>query len=272
MLHYGWGELAKLLYLPGVRLGYYVGTPVTFWLCATFYLVAAAVVVGWRVLRDRIPAPGNYEIVLTCALLHLGFLGFFYGSPSSWANYAYIPVMGVVATDAWSRANAKFVSGLCILAAIGNYAVFGSSIGAWKTMERSPVTAGLYALPTESAEWSYITSIVSNKKPVLYTWAGGAEVLFPWLPKPLGAFIEPGEATDLEVQHKVQQLRSAKTIIIPDIPAIGSPLTNWRGSEFKTVLDGTRLVFKGNYFNVYERSAVADGSTALPDKGESRAP
>jgi hypothetical protein len=203
--------------------------------------------------------------VLTCALLHLGFIGFFYGSPSSWANYAYIPVMGVAATDTWSRACAKFVSGLCILAALGNYAVLGSSIGAWKTMERSPVTAGLYASPSESAEWSHVTSMVSDKNPVLFTWAGGAEVLFPWLPKPLGAFIEPGEATDREIQSKVQQLRSAKTIIIPDIPGIGSPLTNWRGSEFDTVLDNATLVFKGNYFNVYERAGIAD------DKGASRA-
>ena len=54
-------------------------------------------------------------MVLTCALLHLGFIGFFYGSPSSWANYAYIPVMGVAATDTSSRASAEFVSGLCIL-------------------------------------------------------------------------------------------------------------------------------------------------------------
>ena len=103
--------------------------------------------------------------------------------------------------------------------------------------------------------------MVSKDKPVLFTWAGGAEVLFPWLPKPLGAFIEPGEATDSEIQSKVKQLRSAKTIIIPNIPGIGSPLTNWQGPEFKTVLDNTKVVFRGNYFDVYERT-VADSSLA----------
>jgi hypothetical protein len=270
VLHYGWSELADLLYLPGLGLGYYLGTPVTFWVCATFYLAASAFVVGWRVVSKRMPSPASYEIVLTCALLHLGFIGFFYGSRSSWANYAYIPVLGVAATDAWNRINSRIVTGLCVLATIGNYSVFGMSVGAWKTMRRSPVTAGLYASPSESAEWSYITSMVSNKNPVLYTWAGGAEVLFGWLPKPLGAFIEPGEATDREIQNKVQQLRSAKTIIIPDIPGIGSPITNWRGPEFKTALDNTRLAFKGNYFSVYERTAVAGGSV-LPDQGAARA-
>ena len=60
VLHYGWGELGKLLYLPGLRLGYYLGTPVTFWVCATFYLAASAFVVGWRVVRKKM---SHYEIV-----------------------------------------------------------------------------------------------------------------------------------------------------------------------------------------------------------------
>ena len=111
VLHYGWGELGKLLYLPGLRLGYHLGTPVTFWVCATFYLAASAFVVGWRVVRKKMSSPASYEIVLTCALLHFAFIGFFYGSPSSWANYAYIPVMGAAATDAWSRASAKLIWG-----------------------------------------------------------------------------------------------------------------------------------------------------------------
>ena len=261
LLHYGLGALLKLIDLPGLRLGYYIGTPVTFLVCATLYITASVAVVGWRALRDKTHAPGNYEIVFTCTLLHLGFLGFFYGSPASWFNYVYILVMGVVATDAWTRINSRIVTGLCVIATIANYSVFAASVEAWKTMQRSPVTAGLYASPSESKEWNYVASMVSKDKPVLYTWAGGAEVLFPWLPKPLGAFIEPGEATDSEIQHKVEQLRSAKTIIIPNIPGIGSPLTNWQGPEFKTVLDNTKVVFRGNYFEVYERT-VADSSIA----------
>jgi hypothetical protein len=269
VLHFGWPEIAKFLYIPGLRLGYYIGTPVTFWLCATLYLTASAVVVGWQVFRKKLPAPHNYEIVLTCALLYLTYLGFFYGSASQWINYAYFLVMGVAATDAWSRASTKLVLGLCVLAAIGNYATIGASIGAWKTMRRSPITAGLYASPSESAEWNCVTSMVSNKKPLLLTWDGGAEVLFPWLAEPhRSPFIDAGQET--EIQNEVQHLRSAKTIIVPDIPGMGSPLTNWPRSDFKTALDDARLVFKGNYFSVYERAAIAD-RTALPDQGATRA-
>jgi len=261
VLHYGWNGIARgLFYFPGMRLTYYIGTPLTFWLCATFYLVAATVLVGWRILRHRIGAPDNYEIVLTCALLHVAFLGFFYGAPASWTYYAYILVMGVVATAAWSPATARFVSGLCILAAIGNYGLIKSSIIAWKTMKQSSVTAGLFALPAETAEWSHVTSMVIDKNPAVFTWDGGAEVLFPWLPKPVGAFIVPGEANANEIQQKVQQMRTAKAVIIPTIPEFGNSVTTWPGPEFQTVLDNATLVFKGVYFEVYERAAAVGGT------------
>jgi hypothetical protein len=261
VLHYGWTGIARgLFYFPGMRLTYYVGTPVTFWLCATLYLVAAAMLVGWRILQRRIGAPDNYEIVLTCALLHVVFLGFFYGAPASWTYYAYILVMGVIATAAWTPASARFVWGLCILAAIGNYGLFKSSIVAWKTMKPSNVTAGLFALPTESAEWSQVTSMVLDKNPELFTWDGGAEMLFPWLRKPVGAFIVPGEANGKEIQQKVQQLRSAEAVIIPTIPELGNSLTTWPGPEFQTVLDDTTLKFKGVYFEVFERAAAVGGT------------
>jgi hypothetical protein len=260
-LHFGWsGNATQLFYFPGVRPAYYIGTPITFWLCATFYLIAAAVLASWRILRRSIAAPSSYEIVLTCALLHVGFLALFYGPPASWTYYAYILVMGVVATAAWSPATTRVVCGFCILAAIGNYGLFKSSIIAWKTMRPSSVTAGLFALPAESAEWSRVASMVTDKNPALFTWDGGAELLFPWLCKPVGAFIIRGGATDNELQHKVQQLRSAKAVIIPTIPELGNPLTNWPGPEFQTVLDHTTLIFKGVYFEVYERAAAAGGT------------
>ena len=253
VLHYGWSAIALLFYFPGMRLTYYLGTPTIFLLCATVYLVAATVRVSWRILQHRIGAPDTYEIVLTCALLHLAFLGFFYGAPASWTYYAYILVMGVIATAGWSPASARVLWGLCILAAIGNYGSFKSSIIAWRTMKQSSVTAGLFALPAESAEWSHVTSMVIDKNPELFTWDGGAEMLFPWLRRPVGAFIVPGEANGNEIRGKVQQLRTAKAVVIPTIPELGNPVTTWPGPEFQTALDNATLIFKGVYFEVYER-------------------
>jgi hypothetical protein len=261
VLNYGWrGAAWSFFHFPGVRIGYYFGTPVTFWVCATLYLAGSVALLGKRVLQGR-PTPANSEIVVTCALLHLGLLVFFYGPPNSWSYYACVLVMGIVATDFWSATSAKLVWGLCVIAALANYAEFGSSIKAWNTMTQSPVTADLFAPPAEATEWSRVASIASKKDPAIFSWDGGAEVLFPWLPKPVGAFIIPGIATDSEIQHKLKQLRSAETVIIPVLPGWGDPIGKWPGPEFQTALDGTKLVFKGSYFEVYQRAAIVDGTS-----------
>jgi len=254
VLHYGWSGIAReLFYFPGMRPAYYIGTPVTFLLCATFYLISATALTGWRSLQNGRQAPANYEIVLTCALLHVGFLVCFYGAPASWTYYAYILVMGVAATAAWTLANRRLVWGLCILAACGNYGIFKSSIVAWKTMTQSSATAGLFVAPAELVEWNRVTAIVKDENPAIFTWDGGAEVLFPWLRKPVEAFIVPGVATGSEIQQKVQELRSAEVIVIPTIPELGNPVTNWPGAEFQGVFANATRIFKGDYFEVYAR-------------------
>lgn len=267
VLHYGGESLASLFYFSGIRPAYYIGTPTAFWLFATLYLVAAAFVAIWRKLKASTALSGSYEIVLTCALLHVGFIGLFYGPPSSWTYYAYIMVMGVAATDAWGAAAAKIVWGLCILAALGNYTLIKSSFVAWKTMHRTSVTAGLFATPAEAAEWVHVTTLVKDQRPALFTWVGNAELLFPWFGKPVGTWIVPGEATDGEVQRKVDQLRAARIIVIPAIPGFSNPITDWPGPEFRTVLYNTKLVFKGEYFEVYERDAPAPNASARPPGG-----
>lgn len=256
VLHYGWSRIARgLFYFPGMRPAYYIGTPVTFLLCATFYLIGATALTSWRSLQYRRQAPANYEIVLTCALLHVGFLVCFYGAPASWTYYAYMLVMGVAATAAWTLAHRRLVWGLCILAACGNYGTFKSSLVAWKTMTPSSATAGLFVVPAELVEWNQVTAIVKDQNPAIFTWDGGAGMLFPWLRKPVGAFIVPGVATGSEIQQKVRELRSAEVVIIPTIPELGNPVTNWPGAEFQGVFADTTLIFRGDYFEVYQRGS-----------------
>jgi hypothetical protein len=260
LLHYGWTGIAReLFYFPGVRPAYYIGTPVGFLVLATIYLLVALAVASWRIWQGRLRAPDNYEIVLTCTLLHLGFVGLFYGTAASWTYYAYILVMGVAATAIWTPTASRLVWALCVFAALGNYSQLKSSITGWRNMKRSPVTGGLYALPAESSEWAHVTALSDHNSPALFTWDGGASVLFPWLRKPVSAFMVPGIATSNEIRQEVRQLRSAKTLIIPTIPELGNPIASWPGSEFKTILDNTTLVFKGTYFEIYERAQGTEG-------------
>jgi len=266
LLHYGWsGSAPELFYFPGVRAAYYIGTPVTFWVIATVYLSAAVSVASWRTWRRNFRAPRNYEIVLTCALLHIGFITLFYGSASSWIYYAYILVMGVATTECWNPTASRAIWVLCVLAAVSNYSQLKSSVIAWKTMERSPIISGLFASPNEISEWENVTSMSEDKKPALFTWDGAADLLFPWLSKPVAAFIVPGMASGNEIRQEVQQLDTTKTLIIPVIPELGNPIAKWPGPEFQAVLHRRTLVFKGLYFEVYER----DGGQGMSELSRS---
>ncbi|MGH7987922.1 MAG: hypothetical protein ACREQX_16790 [Candidatus Binataceae bacterium] len=266
ILHFGWfGNAWELLYFRGVKPAYYIGTPVTFWLCANLYLMTMAIAGGWHILRGRMRMSRGYEIVFTCAILEAAFIGFFYGPPSSWTYYAYIPVMGVIATDVCAATSVKLASGpvlwgLCFLAAVANYGPLKSSVMAWRGMKRAPATAGLFASPNEAGEWARVTSMVKRKHPALFTWDGAAAVMFPWLAKPVGAFMVPGIPSEGEIQREAAQLRAAQTIIIPIIPQIGNPLSSW--PEFQAALGNAALAFKGADFEVYERAG------ALPARRE----
>jgi hypothetical protein len=245
-MHFGWrGNASGFFYFPGVKPLYYVGTPVGFWVCATIGLFIGLIFVSRLKVKPR-----NYALVLTCALLHLGFIGLFYGPPSSWVYYAFILTIGVAATDSWSPIAAKGLWALCILAALGNFGSFKSAFMAWKSMSTSASTAGLFAPTDEIAEWNRVIALVKDKNPAMFAGDGGAEVLFPWLQRPVGAFIVPGAATDGEIHRKVDQLRSSNVVVIPTVP-MGDSFADWPGPEFQDVLKGKTLIFNGAYFQIY---------------------
>jgi hypothetical protein len=254
-LHLGWSGVAKeLLYFPGVKFGYYIGTPVAFWVTATVYLTAAAAAT-WAIAISRAQRTANREMILTCATLHLGFIALFYGFPVSWTYYAYVLVAGIIATQAWPPSR-TVIGALCVLAALANYSEIRAALSAWATMQANASTAGLFAVSDEGAEWHYVASLAKHESPALFTNLGEVQLLFPWLSPPAGAFIIPGVVTDGEILRERQELRTAGAVIIPTIPGIGNAIKNWPGAEFSDVLADTTLVFKGTYFQVYKRRAV----------------
>jgi hypothetical protein len=254
-LHLGWSGVAtQLLYFPGVKLSYYIGTPAAFWVITTVYLTAAAVTV-WVTAGSGGHRIVNRELILTCAILHLGFITLFYGFPASWTYYAYVLIAGVLATEAWP-AGRTMIGALCILAALANYSGIRSAWSSWKTMQANASTAGLFALPGERAEWNHVVSIAKCDNPALFANFGEAQLLFPWLNAPTGAFFIAGVATEDEIVREKQVLRTAGAVIIPTIPMLGNSLNDWPGTEFSDALEDMALVFKGTYFEVYKRYSI----------------
>jgi hypothetical protein len=143
-----------------------------------------------------------------------------------------------------------------VLAALANYSGIRAALFAWETMKANASTAGLFAVSDEGAEWNHVVLLAKHENPALFTNFGEAQLLFPWLSAPAGAFIVPGVVTNGEIVRERQKLRTAGAVIVPTIPEIGNALKNWPGPEFSDVLNDTTLEFKGTYFQVYKRHAV----------------
>jgi hypothetical protein len=261
-LHYGWRQIGHgLFYFPGVKPAYYIGTPVSFWACATVYLIIAAFCILWSTVRGHLRKLKTHEIVLTCAVLHISFIVLMYGSPSSWTYYAFVLVVGTIATASWPRTGAVLGT-LCVLAAASNYGAFKTSISAWKSMRIDSSTAGLFAAAPERSEWMDVASLVSHDKAALFSNFGEAQLLFPWLSRPTAALMISGVASRGDIERTEHELRTANLLIIPTTPQPGNALRDWPNSEFSDVLLNMAPVYKGTYFEVYRRrdSPVTDGN------------
>jgi hypothetical protein len=249
---FGAVSIKRFLYFPGVRIGYYFGSAAVLWTCAGLYLVGTAALLTVQSLRARSFTVMS-EIILTCAVLHVFFITMFFGSPSSWTYYAYILIIGVAAsTERWSLAPSVVVI-FCALAALIDLAQMRDAIFAWRGLDSSPITAGLYAPSVERKEWAEASSLANSHRPAILRSLGGAEVLFPWLGEPAVAFLLPGVATPGEIAREVARLKSAGMIIVPEIPAFRNEhVEAAQGSLFAAFSDA-RLVFDGELFRVYER-------------------
>jgi hypothetical protein len=121
------------------------------------------------IVRKKQHPPSDYELLCTCAILQIGFVALFYGSPASWTYYAYIVAAGIMATEALGRLSVPAIAALCVLAALANYDGIRSAVSAWKTMKPSAATAGLYAASGERAEWDRVSSLARQNDPALFT-------------------------------------------------------------------------------------------------------
>jgi hypothetical protein len=259
-LHYGWQRIiGGFFYFPGARAGYYIGTPVSFWALGTVYLVVVAFLTVRIANRRQILYRANRQLVLSCVALHIGFIVLLYGSPASWTYYAYILVIGIVATQTWPHARAA-IGALAVLAACANYSGIRSAVAAWERMQPDKATAGLFADSSERAEWDRVVVLARGVKPVIVTNFGAAPLLFDWLTRPAGAFLVAGIATDDEIVREDREIEAAGAVIIPTIPGLGDAIKDWPGTELRHAVS-MNLIFKGTYFELYKKCpAIAVGA------------
>jgi hypothetical protein len=242
-------------YFPGVHIGYYFGTVCAFWFVTTFCLAIGGCYVAIHLLH-RFSKPetlhASYEMVLVCALMHLAFVTLFFGSNASWANYVYVPVMGVSAITLWSASAAFVAIPLAGLGVLGQFSMLKANLQGWLETRPSPIAANLWVGVDERLEWTKVLNLVHGHRTVCLTGDGAASLLFDEFERPVSATMIPGQSSNLEIKRELKELSNSQMAVVPLVPQNARFLSQW--TEFSSLLKGCRLAFRGKLFLVYERS------------------
>ena len=131
-----------------------------------------------NVIRRR--ATRNDELVLTCMILHFGFVLLFFGNRFSWIYYYSILIAGIAALAARGRWVATLVFFQALIVLGGNKVKFQMNADLWRTDSPSSETFGLWASPGQRAGWMKVREAFKGHRPIcLLAAAEGASILAP---------------------------------------------------------------------------------------------
>jgi hypothetical protein len=268
------------------------------WIAYTAVLVVAACFAARTILTNldtdrRIDSTS--EMILTCALLHLSFILFFFGNEFSWSYYFYIPVIGLAAAarlgTPW-----EFLVVLLALAvpltkldkriiqhrtltdhqasvytrdpeatmptAAALPAESGFTYQLWFTTAPSPVTAGLWATSAERTEWVKVLATIRGRQAAMLEYYGCADLLFPEFSPPVTLYLVPGAVTEADLSRKLAQLQASTMIVMP----------RWHSGLLDDIPAIGALVrrdfvpaFHGAWFIVYVRRKTRDFLRLTPE-------
>ncbi len=240
-------------YFPGVHLRYYFGTVAGFYLFGTVCVFFAGIVAARKltIARDGNSGYAN-ELMVVCAILHALFIFVLFGNAGSWNYYSYILVMAVVLGMRYFGPVKPWAAAVAIgLALLSNTSDCESTYKAWRLTTRSPITAGLWALPAEVEEWSRVNQIIESGNGVVLSWAGCAFLLDTHLLARPALYTLPFQSNELEIQRYAAQIKAAKFVVA----ASNLDFVDWslQFPEIRQAVAEHSLLWKGRFFEVFER-------------------
>lgn len=239
-------------------IAYLISTP-GFWIASTVVLIVGAVfcALAWyRTAPTESRRARLYEIVITCAILHVVFVTLLFGNRWSWFYYAYLLVIGVAAIADLSSLTRRIAFVLCILGAFSWTARAHYVYEQWVTTAPDPATGGLWATQSERSEWSHVLALAQGHRPVMLDINGAVEQMFPQFEPPTTLYLLPGLMSNAEIARKIAQLQQAELVVVPS----GIEFEVCRGvpdsARIHSALDEFEPEWKGRYFTVYRRIAI----------------
>jgi hypothetical protein len=254
-MNYGFFQgIGRRFWLPeNVWPAYYLRSPAGHYLAGTVVLAAAAAAAVLQLARR---SSGNEdfgdEIIACCGIMHMTFLTIFYAAWMSWTYYYYILIIGLACLA--SRGGRAAIVVLLIVAAalVSDRYYLGSIRYGWRNFRPALDTAGLWTTVDEREEWHHVREIIGDQSASMLTTQGGCvELLVPGFARPENFFLNRGIPLPSELQRKLDQVASAKVIVIRDRMSHMLFLEQW--PEFVKALDGCELAWSSPHFLVYRR-------------------
>jgi hypothetical protein len=238
--------------LPGAGLWRYFRYEVGFWVLGSLWLAGCGIASLARLILGR--SMGDQatddQLVITCALLHILFVTCFFGLRTSWTYYFTILILGLAVRANGGRKYAAVTWCLAVMLLVSDRSKLMTTYREWSTSAPSGETLGLWATPTELAEWRKVLELTRNEAPVLLAGVEGSVPLVPRFVPPIVAYLCPGLTLPVETRRKTAQLAAAGHIVALVGPEWGG-FSFW--PELAAALDGCTMVFEGRTFRVYKR-------------------
>ena len=242
----------------GAGPGHYLGTVRGFWLASSLILCIGGAIAFLRLLRGKSKgkARDGDESILSCAVLHALFVGFFFASEFSWVYYGFVLLMGLsgIAGRLRGRVGLAFTIAVVLVGLLTLRTFPREIVELWKSSQRAPITQGLWTTPNLAREWSRVRELTEGHPTAILSWAGASELFEPdRFGPPVRFFILPGMSEHREIDRLADRVASSEFVVRPKASSQGFVEALEAHPRIREAMRGAEPVFLGRAIDVYRR-------------------
>ena len=196
-------------------LGYYIGSPATWWVLGTVGLVIFGAMGLRAMIRNRRPDPRS-AVVLFCSILQVFFALVAYRGSEQHIIYDPITAAGMFVGIATFPAKRSSNILLILFACIGLMGTAGQArrtLSSWRATHPSALTANLYAEPEYGPQLAKILQIASTQKVLMMSNATGVHYYYPALKSADSWFLVAAQMFSSDKQRVLANVRDADVVV-----------------------------------------------------------
>ncbi|MGI8569073.1 MAG: hypothetical protein ACR2KT_08400 [Methylocella sp.] len=242
----------EFLYPMENRIPHFIFGRPAWWIASSILLVIFGSFAAVRMIRRRSLDPAEI-FVLLCALIHVVFVSFAYGSPTQHVVFDPLLAAGVlvgIAMTVPARLRAALLAVFVGLGVLSHGAQARATWLAWRGSTSSATTAGLYADAAWAAEWSKILNLASRNRLLLLSYGTGVHHYFPSVESPNVWYLQIAQLFPSDKQRVLTQMKGAD-VLVEDLS--GATIVIDSDPAFRRELDSLCLTDVTANFQIWRR-------------------